>query len=52
MGISRERSLTVVSLCNKSVFFVEHHQRGPQLYAFPGWNMVAVEADFFSLLPD
>ena len=49
MGSARKRSLTVSAPGDESVFFVEHHQRGPQPYAFTRWNMVAVEVDFSNL---
>ena len=52
MGIARKRFVTVASPGDKSVFFVEHHQRSPQPYAFPRWNMVAVEVEFSPVLPD
>ena len=52
MGIARKRFVTVAPPGDKSAFFVEHRQRGPQSYAFPRWNMVAIEVDFSLLLPN
>ena len=51
MGSARKRSLTVSVPGDESVFFVEHHQCGPQPYAFTRGNMVAVEVDFSNLPP-
>ena len=51
LGIARKRFVKVASPGDISVFFVEHHQRGPKPYVFPRWNMVAVEVDFFTVLP-
>ena len=51
IGITRKRFVSVTSPGDESVFFVEHHQRGLQPYAFPRWVMIAVEVDFSLVLP-
>ena len=51
MEIARKRSVIIASPGDKNVFFVEHHQRGPQPYTLPRWNMVEVEVDFSPVLP-
>ena len=50
MRIAGKRCITVAFPGDKSVFFVENHQRDPKPYAFPRWNTVEVEVVFSPLI--